>query len=272
MRDVFRGAELISAATTGPRTAGAIAAQCIADGADLVIAAGGDGTINEVVEGMNGAAIPLAILPGGTANVLANELGLGSRIELAARSILNSTPRRVSVGRLENGHGTRHFLLMAGIGLDAHIIYNLNLPLKARLGKVAYWVGGLSQFGRSLESFEVSIDGRRRTCTFALITKVRNYGGDFEIARAVSLLDEEFEVVLFEGNSLRYAKYLIGMLAGRISGMAGVSVFRAREISIAAPERRVHLQIDGEYAGGLPAKIGVVTDALTLLIPAGYPR
>ncbi len=270
---MFRGAELISAPTTGPRTAGAIAAKCIAEGADLVIAAGGDGTINEVVEGMKDSAVPLAILPGGTANVLANEIGLGSKLELAARSILGSAPRRISVGRMENPKGTRHFLLMAGAGLDAHIIYNLNLPLKARLGKVAYWVGGLSQFGRALEQFAVTMDGRTRTCTFALITKVRNYGGDFEIAQAVSLLDDEFEVVLFEGHSLRYAKYLIGMVAGRISGMSGVSVHRARDISIAAmPDDRVHLQIDGEYAGGLPAKIGVVKDALTLLIPAGYPR
>ena len=256
----------------GPRTAGAIAAACIREGADLVIAAGGDGTINEVAEGMKNSAVPLAILPGGTANVLANEIGLGSKLELAARSILDSTPRRISMGRLENPDGTRHFLLMAGAGLDAHIIYNLNLPLKARAGKVAYWLGGFSQFGRSLEPFEVSMDGRTHTCTFALITKVRNYGGDFEIAREVSLLDDEFEVVLFEGRSLRYAKYLMGMVAGRISGMSGVSVFRAREISIAAVTgRRVHLQIDGEYAGGLPAKIGVVKDALTLLIPAGYP-
>ncbi len=68
----------------------------------------------------------------------------------------------------------------------------------------------------------------------------------------MSLLDDEFEVVLFEGKSLRYAKYLVGMVAGRISGMTGVSVFRAREISIAAAPERVHLQIDGEYAGGLP--------------------
>ncbi len=267
----------MSAPTTGPRTAGAIAARCIADGADLVIAAGGDGTVNEVLEGMLDSPVPLAILPGGTANVLANELGLSSNMEEAARALLNCAPRRLSVGRVERDlEPARHFLLMAGVGLDAGVIYDLNLPLKARLGKVAYWMGGVSRFGRTLEEFQVSVDGRAHACTFALITKVRNYGGDFEIAKTVSLLDDEFEVILFQGRSIRYAKYMMGMIAGRLSGMSGVHVFRANRVSISpgrdSRARRVHVQVDGEYAGCLPAVVTIVPNALTLLIPPGYPR
>ncbi len=163
--------------------------------------------------------------------------------------------------------------MMAGVGLDAHVIYDLNLPLKARLGKVAYWISGFARFGRKLEEFEVVADGRRQSCTFALITKVRNYGGDFEIARSVSLLDDEFEVVLFAGHSFRYAKYLAGMVAGRLRGMSGVSAFRAKEVSVAAPSgRRIHLQVDGEHAGNLPAVFSIVPDAMTLLIPPEYPK
>ena len=75
------------------------------------------------------------------------------------------------------------FLLMAGIGLDAKIVYNISLPLKARLGKLAYWIGGFGLVGRKLDEFEVLVEGRRVNCAFALISKVRNYGGDLEIAQ-----------------------------------------------------------------------------------------
>ena len=101
---------------------------------------------------------------------------------------------------------------------------------------------------------------------------MRNYGGDFEIARQVTLFDDQFEVVLLEGHSsLRYVKYLAGMALNRLSGMKGVSVLRADRVEISsASERSVYVQIDGEYSGQLPAKIRIVPNALTLLVPPGY--
>ena len=91
------------------------------------------------------------------------------------------------MGRLQCVNGserTRLFLLMAGIGLDAKIVYNISMPLKARFGKLAYWLGGFSLLGRELDEFEVLVEGRRVNCAFALISKVRNYGGDLEIAQS----------------------------------------------------------------------------------------
>jgi diacylglycerol kinase (ATP) len=260
--------------TDGPKTAGAIARRCIERGAGLIVAAGGDGTINEVVEGMAGSQVPLAILPGGTANVLANEIGLSSHIEGSAARIPECVEQRVSVGMLtlpETGE-SKHFLLMAGAGLDAHIVYRLDAGLKAKLGKFAYWIYGFGEFGRSLEEFEVTAGGKTYSCSFALISKVRNYGGDFEIAHSVTLADDEFEVVLFEGsNSFRYFVYLAGVAARQHRHIPGVTVLRATEVCIASREgEQVHLQIDGEYAGLTPAKIGIVRDALTLLIPPAY--
>ena len=140
--------------TQGPGTAGAIARHSIADGAELILAAGGDGTINEIAEGVALSDVPLGILPAGTANVLANEMGLGSSIVGAAARLAECIPTRISIGRLQCVNGspqTRLFLLMAGIGLDARVVYNINLPLKARLGKLAYWVGGFSLVGRALD-------------------------------------------------------------------------------------------------------------------------
>ena len=262
------------APTTGPQTAGAIAREHIGRGAELVVVAGGDGTINEAAEGMIHSPVPLAILPGGTANVLATEMKLGSDFEVAARRLAECQPRRISVGRLvcDGGRVDRHFLLMAGVGLDAGIVYRVHGPLKARTGKFAYWVAGWSLLGRRLPEFHVELDGAPRRCSFALLTKVRNYGGDFEIAREATLFDDRFEAVLFEGGStIFYAKYFAGMAFGRLAGMKGVTMLRAASVKLGGPEdRHVHVQIDGEHAGRLPAEISIVPDALTLMVPPGY--
>jgi YegS/Rv2252/BmrU family lipid kinase len=262
------------APTTGPGTAGQIARAHIDAGAGLIVAAGGDGTINEVVEGMVHSRVPLAILPAGTANVLAMEMKLGSRLERVAERLEECRPQRIPVGRLicDGGRVDRHFMLMAGIGLDAHIVYNVNAGLKARVGKVAYWVAGWSLLGKRLGQFSVEAGGQRRECSFALISKVRNYGGDFEIARNVNLMDDEFELVLLEGrNTLRYVKYFTGMVLNNLAGMKGASVLRADRINICCPsDDRIYVQIDGEFAGRLPAEIRIVPDALTLLIPPAY--
>jgi diacylglycerol kinase (ATP) len=243
-------------------------------GADLVLAAGGDGTINEVAEGLIHTRVPLGILPGGTANVLATEMKLGSRLERVAARLRECRPQRISVGHLtcEGGTVSRHFLMMAGIGLDAHIVYRVNGPLKARTGKVAYWIAGWSLLGRSLAEFHVEVGGQVRKCSFVLASKVRNYGGDFEIAREVSLLDDRFEVVLFEGRStLRYVKYFTGLVRNQVEGMTGVTVLREQCLKLSCPEDlRVYVQIDGEHAGHLPAEVRIVPDAITLLMPEGY--
>ena len=261
------------APTTGPCAAGAIAREHINRGADLIVAAGGDGTINEVAEGMVHTQATLAILPGGTANVLAMEMKLGGHLAHAAGRLGECRPHRVSVGHItcDGGRVSRHFLLMAGIGLDAHIVRHLNVALKARTGKFAYWVAGWSLFGRRLAEFHVRAAGQERKCSFALLSKVRNYGGDFEIARHVTLFDDQFEIVLLEGPSMRYVKYLAGMALNRLHRMKGVSVLRADQVEISsAGERHVYVQIDGELSGELPAKIRIVPNALTLLVPPGY--
>jgi diacylglycerol kinase family enzyme len=264
------------APTTGPGTAGAIAREHIALGADLILAAGGDGTINEVVEGMVHSHIPLAILPAGTANVLATEMKLGSRLERVAERLKECRPYRIPVGRVicDGGRVDRHFMLMAGVGLDAYIVHHVNGAIKARIGKMAYWLAGWSLLGKRLEHFSVETGGSRRECSFALITKVRNYGGDFEIARNVNLLEDEFEVVLLEGrNTLRYVKYFAGMALNRLTGMKGATVLRTDHVTLSCPsDSRVYVQIDGEFAGHLPAEVRIVPDALTLLIPPEYTR
>ncbi|MGH9719298.1 MAG: diacylglycerol/lipid kinase family protein [Bryobacteraceae bacterium] len=262
-------------ATEGPGTAGSIAQRALGEGADLILACGGDGTLNEVAEGMVGSRIPVGMLPGGTANVLCCELGLRAGIEEAVALTGESQPTRIAVGRASTaGAAPRHFLLMAGAGLDAQIIYHMQGGLKQRWGKLAYWAAGFRQLTRSLAEFDVEIDGHKARCSFALASRVRNYGGDLEIASGASLLEDRFEIVLFEGKwTPRYLKYLAGIASGRLSGMSGVTVLQATAARFdAADGSPVYLQVDGELAGRLPATVEIVSDALTLLVPPSHER
>jgi diacylglycerol kinase family enzyme len=260
--------------TPGPKTAGDLAREHIERGADLIVAAGGDGTINEAADGMVNSNTPLAILPAGTANVLAMEMGIGVKMERAAELIEESVPHRISVGHLTCAEASvsRYFILMAGAGLDAHIASQVNAAVKARFGKLAYWQAGWHVLGRDLPLFDLDANGGKFRCSFALLSKVRNYGGDFAIAQDVTLFDNDFEMVLFEGrSSFRYLKYFAGLVFNRHRGMTGVTVMRTSEARLSGPpDVQVYTQIDGEVVGHLPAQIKIVPAALTLLIPPGY--
>jgi diacylglycerol kinase (ATP) len=240
----------------------------------LILVAGGDGTINEVVNGMVHSEIPLGILPAGTANVLATELGAGKTMEQAAEALLDCTEERIALGLLSTGSvdAPRYFLLMAGVGLDAEIVYGLNLKWKDRLGKAAYWIAGFRKLGRRLPEFTAEVEGQVCRAGFALVGRVRNYGGDLEIAPTISLFEDEFEIVLFEGeSSFRYLKYMFGVGTGRHRGMRGVSILRARSCIFPAPaDPRVRVQVDGEYVGTLPARMEIVPRSLTLLVPPSF--
>lgn len=260
--------------TTGPGSATAQARAHVEAGCDLIIVAGGDGTINEAANGMLHSNVPLAILPGGTANVLACEMHVPISMDRAAAQMGQWKPWPVAIGRVRlNGDPrARLFLCMAGAGLDAGIVSRLNLDLKAATGKFAYYVAGFSHLFSPLPEFEVVIDGRRYEASFALISRVRNYGGDLEIARGASLLSHDFEIVLFRGtNSLRYLPYLLGVAFRSAHRMTGCTVLHGCSVNCTPPDgSKVFAQIDGELAGSLPMTADIVPDALTLLMPSDY--
>ena len=268
-----QGIEATLIQTEGPGTAGAQTRQVIEAGCDLIIAAGGDGTINEVANGMLFSSVPLAILPGGTANVLARETRIPINLERAAMQISNLHPCRIAVGGVRIGHSDRRcFLAMAGVGLDAAIVANLNYGLKAATGKFAYYVAGFGHLFRPAPEFEVTVDGKRFEGGFALISRVRNYGGDLEIARGASLLRDDFEIVLFRGTvRVRYLPYLFGVMLRRVHRMKGCTVVHGRSVVCKqACDTQVYVQIDGELAGALPISAEILPDALTLLAPREY--
>lgn len=268
-----QGIEATLVSTTAPGSAGFQARQQIEAGCDLIIAAGGDGTINEVAGGMLHSNVPLAIFPGGTANVLAKEMRLPMRMDSVAAALPKLRPRRIAVGRLRlKNSAPRPFLCMAGAGLDASIVYHLNMELKALAGKLAYYAAGFAHVFRPLAEFEVIVNEQRYEASFALVSRVRNYGGDLEIARGASLLRDEFEIVLFRGRqSYRYLPYLVGVATGQVQHLSGVTILRGTSVVCRQPaDRDIYVQVDGELAGTLGMSAEIIPDALTLMLPAHF--
>ena len=259
--------------TVSPGSATEQVKEQIAEGCNLIIAAGGDGTINEIADGMLYTGVPLAVVPCGTANVLARELHLPANPEKAAGLVSNLEPHSITIGSLRTSETVhRTFICMAGIGLDADVISRLNLDFKAAAGKLAYYVSGFAQIWRTLPEFDVDVDGRCYRASFALISRVRNYGGDLEIARGASLLRNDFEIVLFRGSlALHYVPYLLGVALKKVHRIHGCQVLHGRNVTChPVSGKTVYAQVDGELAGAVPVSAELIPGALTLLAPPEF--
>ncbi len=233
---------------------------------------GGDGTVNEVLNGMAHSQVPLAVIPGGTANVFCCETGIPRNPEKAARLLPEWVETRVALGRIQPIQGeARYFLSMAGAGLDAGIVQRVEPAVKGRLGKIAYWIAGFRAFGERLAIMQAQAEGGRQVATgFALTSRVRNYGGDLTIASKASLFADQFELVTFSGRStIPYLIYLSGAVVGLTTKLPGVQSVLTRRVDLAANANGqvIYVQVDGEAAGQLPVSIEIVPSALTVLVP-----
>lgn len=233
-------------------------------GSDRIIAAGGDGTLNEVINGLVPSTIPLAFIPFGTTNVFALEVGLPFDVEQACETALHGRPRPVCLGMA----GDTRFLLMAGIGFDAEVVAGVNLTLKRRVGKLAYLVSSLAVLLRSgLDAIEVVDEqGRRYQGCSAIIGNGRYYGGRFFITPEASLQEDAFEVCLFRSRSrLGFLCSMIKAACGRPLSEKEVWRFKGRELTFAGSKAAV--QLDGDYYGRLPMTFRAAFGELTLVYP-----
>jgi YegS/Rv2252/BmrU family lipid kinase len=218
---------------------------------ELLIICGGDGTIHSVLPDAVKAKVPVGILPAGTANVLARELGIPKNLD-AAINILGSG--RTKVLRLGKAND-RYFHLMAGIGADGYIINQVGLSLKRFLGVAAFYVTGLSKFwSYPLRPFQVDLGKTSHTATFAVISNARYYGGHLLLAPHASVFDDMLDVCLFTSkNHFRFLSYLWGSLKGKHLGYSDVIYEKVRRLEVSG-DQSVHVQLDGEVAGHLPMK------------------
>lgn len=256
--------------TSAPGDATRIAAEAAKAGVRQVIVFGGDGTINEALQPLVGTSTRLAILPGGTANVLARELGLPLRVRAAAEVITRANSRRVHVGLAIDEHREihRHFLLMAGIGLDAAVVRSVNPQLKRRLGKGAFWITGLSQLANwDPIPFSIEVNGQTYRSTFVSIGNAPSYGGNLAITPGASLDHPEFEICIVQTTSrIKYLQLLSSALRrrGLQSVGKGICFVRSNEARAAGD---VAVQVDGEVIGVLPMRFEVAPGYLELVVP-----
>ncbi len=238
--------------------------------AHLVIVCGGDGTINEAVQGMVGSSVPLAILPSGTANVLAKELALPSSPEDLVELIARHSLRRISVGLASNAETgwQRYFLLMAGIGIDAAIIETVDPKLKKQFGLGAYIAAGLKTLVNwKLTPFNLKANQQSYPATFAVIANAANYAAWFRISPDSRMESNALNLCAFNStNRITYLGYAAMSLFGAHIKASNVAYEPVSEI-YAESNVPVPVQLDGELVGHLPMKFSIVPNALTVVAP-----
>ena len=229
---------------------------------DLVVAVGGDGTTNEVINGLP-AGVPLALFATGTANVLAEELALPRRPEQAAAVIAAGEEIGIWPGRL-NG---RRFIMMCGIGYDAWVVHDVNVALKRLVGKGAYALSMMRMvrhYGR--RQYQLELDGKHHTCFSAVVTNGQRYGGRFLMARNARVTEPRLQVLLFQAPGVMFLlRALLALLFGRMESVPGVISLPASRVRLLAPAGEV-VQADGDPAGVLPAEIAVDPAPVTVRV------
>ena len=254
-----------------------LAETCDAARYAVIAVAGGDGTINEVVNGLahRADAPALAIVPLGTANVLAHELGLSFKAAAIARTMVAGRALLVRPGEACNGGAPRCFSLMAGAGFDAKVVAGVSAPLKRRFGRGAYvWRSMIETRKYRPVRYAVEIDGVRHEAASVIVTRGRLYAGPYVVAPLATLSDPLLHVCLFErwgrSQTLRFG---FALLTGRLPRAGGYRVIAGREVKVsvlsdAGEPGTQPVQIDGDDALTLPISINVASGAVRLLQPA----
>ncbi len=267
--------------------AGDEARRAMAAGCDTIFACGGDGTIHNMIQVMAHSPVALGVLPMGTANALAHDLGLPMSVPAAAKAVLRGTTRRIALGRVTctNMTGlstTRYFTVAAGVGVDAHLFYKLHSGVKQRMGMAAYYAKAWHMwFSYPMTRFRLEyteIDsGAPKTAevTELLAVRIRNFGGVVQhLAPGASLDRDDIRLVFAKtGSRLAYLAYVTGSMLRRAWSIPGIERAYSTKATCdyaasAEAGRKIYVEADGELLGSLPAEFTIVPAALTVLGPA----
>jgi len=278
------GVEAEALETTAPGSAGALAEDAMRRGCDTILACGGDGTVHEVLQSMVGTNVALGVVPLGTANALAKNLGLNSSPAKAVRKLLTAEPVRFSAGKISysDAAGTtrsRYFTVAAGVGADALFLSRLDPSLKRRLGYVLYMVEAFRVWAtHDFPLFEAafvereSAQPRVEEISELLAVRIRDFGGVLNhMVPGATLHKNGLRLVAFKTRSrFRYFTFLIGVVLGRQRFTGDIELLDA--VSVECRPRngssaRVFAEADGELLGDLPVRLEIVPDAVSILIP-----
>ncbi len=279
---VLRGAgvEVSLAPTPARAAAGQLAAEAIAAGADTVFACGGDGTVHEVLQGMVGRGANLAVVPLGTANSLAWDLGLPRHPLKAAEFALRAAPRAVNLGRITfqtpAGPAMRWFIMNVGVGMDALLFYRLNALVKRRFGMAAYYAEAFRQWATARYEYfdsEFTLPGgevRRERVTQAMAVRIADFGGIVgKLAPGADLARSHMRLLLFKtANRTAYLRYTIRTAMNRERNLPGIELVDALRVRCTVPDgspARIYTEADGEILGKAPVEIAMTNETINLL-------
>jgi YegS/Rv2252/BmrU family lipid kinase len=247
--------------TEGPGHAKALAREAIAEGCDTVVAAGGDGTVNEVLTGLAGSQVRLGVLPLGTMNVFAREHGVPLDWEDALARILRENIKCVDLGMAND----RPFVQLAGVGLDARVIQGVRRESKRIWGAGAYVASAVRELGREQPVFSVHIEGVGvRTARWMLVGMGRHYGGAFPVFARAAHADGLLDVVLVRELGVGFSlACLAGVAWGGHLKLRGVEYFQTRHVRV---ETEQAWEVDGEFGGVGAVEFGIRPGALRVLV------
>jgi YegS/Rv2252/BmrU family lipid kinase len=239
---------------------------------DMVVAAGGDGTVNDVIQALAGHTTALGVLPVGTVNVWAREMGIGLTLSEARETLLRGSVRRVDLGRA----GKRYFLMMAGIGFDAEVARRVEQGTLKRIGlKMLDYIGAVVALSVTAESADLRIHiGSRRRRERALMTIIGNtrlYGGAMTFTQKAIADDGALDVVVIGSGGLAHRLGVLGRAFLRLPS-SGPRVRYLRAQAIRVESRRAEpVQVDGDVIGHLPMTFTVAPRALRVILPVSAP-
>lgn len=260
------GMEVELYATKEPGDATRIAAETSSQ-ANIIVAVGGDGTVNEVVNGMAGGNAALGIVPAGTVNVLALELGIPFQVERACEILVAQKTLEMDLGKAND----RRFVLMMGAGIDALTILNIDPKAKKRFRELAFVSTGLKQgFAQPPQPFLVQVNGEEHRVTFLVAGNSRYYGGRFGLTTDADPTDGLLDILMFKGTTVAsLGVFWLGVPTGLHLHHRDVTYVRS-ESAYVRPLDEAHVvwyQTDGELAGSLPATVSIDHRALKILVP-----
>ncbi len=249
--------------TTATGDARAFAEQAVAAGFTTIVAAGGDGTVNEVVNGIAGSGVALGILPVGTMNVFAAELGLPNDLAAAWSVILAGYTRKIDLVRAN----TRYFVQLAGVGLDAQVVQETSWNFKKNFGPLSYVISAAQIAARKPPRLIVEADDREREGSFVLIGNGRFYGGPVAVFKDARIDDGLLDVLIFKNlGYLDIARYLGTIFMGKHTGLADVEYFQTKRAAVRSDED-VPVEVDGEVIAQLPITFRISSRKLRVLVP-----
>ncbi len=229
-----------------------------------IIAAGGDGTINEVLNGIIGGKASLAIIPLGTANVLASQFDIPSNVEQACNIIIKNKTKKVDLGKTNN----HYFLQSCGIGFDGHVISQVNLDYKQQTGKLLFYLNIFkSLFNYSFPKLRITVDKKVTNGYTAIIMNSKYYGGKIIMAKNAKINDGLLDIIVFEKPSalLMFQVVFSGIFFNKLLDFDDISVYQGKNIKVESIGRKSYVQTDGELIGKTPIKIKVLPKHLKVI-------